>query len=88
MATEGNLTAPTRHAIDWKGPDYYNEDAWRPELATKKFPSGAPNSKKFPLRDGAKTPGKVAIYSTCYVNYNDPGIGLDLLRRLDHHETP
>jgi glycerol-3-phosphate dehydrogenase subunit C len=26
MATqEGNLQAPTRHAIDWKNPDYYNE---------------------------------------------------------------
>ena len=27
MATEGNLQAPTRHAIDWKAPDYYNEEA-------------------------------------------------------------
>ena len=26
MATEGNLSAPTRHPIDWKGPDYYNEE--------------------------------------------------------------
>ena len=27
MATEGNLQAPTRHPIDWKNPDYYNEAA-------------------------------------------------------------
>ena len=27
MAREGNLQAPTRHPIDWKGPDYYNFDA-------------------------------------------------------------
>ncbi len=27
MATEGNLQAPTRHAIDWKNPDFYNEEA-------------------------------------------------------------
>ena len=27
MATEGNLSAPTRHAIDSKNPDYYNEEA-------------------------------------------------------------
>ena len=27
MAREGNLEAPTRHPIDWKGADYYNEEA-------------------------------------------------------------
>ena len=25
MNREGNLEAPTRHAIEWKGPDYYDE---------------------------------------------------------------
>ena len=25
--------------------------------------------------DGKRTPGKVAIFATCYVNYNEPGIG-------------
>ena len=40
------------------------------------------------MRDGAKTPGKVAIYSTCYVNYNEPGIGHDLMAILDHNEIP
>lgn len=39
----------------------------------------------FPLRDGT-VPGKVAIYSTCYINFNEPGIGLDLLRVLEHNE--
>ena len=27
MAREGNLEAPTRHPIDWKGPGYYDEQA-------------------------------------------------------------
>ena len=27
MAREGNLEAPTRHPIAWKGPDYYDEAA-------------------------------------------------------------
>ncbi len=40
------------------------------------------------MRDGAKTPGKIAIYSTCYVNYNEPGIGHDLIAILDHNEIP
>ena len=28
------------------------------------------------------------MYSTCYVNYNEPGIGHDLLAILDHNEIP
>jgi len=33
MATrEGNLEAPTRHAVDWKNPEYYQEDALYNEL--------------------------------------------------------
>ncbi len=65
-----------------------DKDAWLPELATRKFRSGAAGSKEYAVRDGAKTPGKVAIYSTCYVNYNEPGIGHDLLKVLDHNEIP
>jgi glycerol-3-phosphate dehydrogenase subunit C len=30
----------------------------------------------------------VAIFSTCYVNYNEPGIGLDLIAILEHNEIP
>ena len=65
-----------------------DKNAWLPELATKKFRSGAAESKPHAVKDGAKTPGKVAIYSTCYINYNEPGIGHDLLKVLDHNEVP
>ncbi len=65
-----------------------DKKAWLPEFATTKFRSGAPASKAHPVKDGASTPGKVAIYSTCYVNYNEPGIGHDLLAILDHNEIP
>jgi glycerol-3-phosphate dehydrogenase subunit C len=65
-----------------------DKNAWLPELATQKFRSGAAESKPHAVRDGAKTPGKVAIYSTCYINYNEPGIGHDLLKVLDHNEVP
>ena len=40
------------------------------------------------IRDGERTPGKVALYATCYVNYNEPGIGNDLLAILDHNGIP
>ena len=62
--------------------------AWRPDFATKKFRSAARSNSSAAVRDGAKTPGKVAIYSTCYVNYNEPGIGHDLLAILDHNGIP
>jgi Fe-S oxidoreductase len=65
-----------------------DKKAWLPEFATTKFRSGAKTSASHAVKDGAKTPGKVAIYSTCYVNYNEPGIGHDLLAILDHNEIP
>ena len=65
-----------------------DKDAWLPEFASKKFRSGAATSKEHSVVDGNKTPGKVAIYATCYINYNEPGIGHDLLKILDHNEVP
>ncbi len=65
-----------------------DKDAWLPSLATQKFRSGAADSQPYAVKNGDKTPGKVAIYSTCYVNYNEPGIGHDLLKILDHNEIP
>ena len=44
--------------------------------------------KAFEVKDGKNTPGKVAIFSTCYVNYNEPGMGHDLLAVLAHNEIP
>jgi Fe-S oxidoreductase len=65
-----------------------HKDAWVPEFTSKKFRSNAQESKPFAHKDGQRTPGKVAIYSTCYVNYNEPGIGHDLLKILDHNQIP
>ena len=41
-----------------------------------------------PSTDGSRTPGKVALFATCYVNYNEPGIGHDLLAVLAHNGVP
>ena len=30
--SEGNLEAPTRHAIDWLNPDFYDEDKLHAEM--------------------------------------------------------
>jgi Fe-S oxidoreductase len=65
-----------------------DQNAWLPSLATRKFRSSAEESSSVKVVDGEKTPGKVAIYSTCYINYNEPGIGHDLLKILDHNDIP
>lgn len=62
--------------------------AWLPDFAIRKFRSAAPDSRAYAVRNGTLTPGKAAIYSTCYINYNEPGIGHDLLAILDHNEIP
>jgi glycerol-3-phosphate dehydrogenase subunit C len=62
--------------------------AWLPDFASAKFRSAARPNAAAPVVDGAKTPGKVAIFSTCYVNYNEPGIGHDLVRILEHNAIP
>ena len=86
VANAVNQTKPVRALME-KTLDV-DRNAWLPALATRRFRSGAPKSKDFAIKDGAKTPGKVAIFATCYINYNEPGIGHDLLKVLDHNEVP
>jgi Fe-S oxidoreductase len=65
-----------------------DKDAWLPDFAAHKFRSAAKKSEPSQVRDGERTPGKVAIYATCYVNFNEPGIGHDLLAVLAHNDIP
>jgi len=65
-----------------------HKDRQLPPYASTKFRSSAAPSKPLAARDGKNTPGKVAIFSTCYVNYNEPGLGHDLLALLEHNEVP
>ncbi len=65
-----------------------HHDAWLPTFTSPTFRKQAPDSAPHPVRDGKHTPGKVVVFSTCYVNYNEPGIGLDLLKILDHNRIP
>ncbi len=65
-----------------------HKDRVLPDYDSAKFRATAKTDTSFAVRDGANTPGKVALFSTCYVNYNEPGIGHDLLRVLAHNEIP
>jgi len=66
-----------------------NRDAWMPSLAEQRFRWGrAMSGAASVVTNGQRTPGKVAIFATCYVNYNEPGIGEDLLKVLEHNTIP
>lgn len=81
-----NQTQPVRAAME--SALHVDRNAWLPALATRRFRSAAPKSAELEVKDGERTPGKVAVYATCYVNYNEPGIGLDLLKILRHNDIP
>ena len=59
-----------------------------PEYSPRKFRAKAAKSRALEPKNGERTPGRVAVFSTCFVNYNEPGIGHDLLAVLDHNEIP
>ena len=56
-----------------------------PPYSARRFRSSAKPNTKARAQDGERTPGRVAIFSTCYVNYNEPGIGHDLVKILQHN---
>ena len=59
-----------------------------PKFAPHKFRPNAAVSAADPVQDGQRTKGKVAIFSTCYVNCNEPGIGHDPVKILSHNKIP
>jgi Fe-S oxidoreductase len=82
-----NRSAPVRKVLE-AALDVH-PTAWLPALATKRFRSAAPrNGRATRVVDGERSPGKVALFSTCFVNYNEPGIGLDLVAVLEHNDIP
>lgn len=65
-----------------------HQDRVLPSYTSATFRRTAKPAERIAPRAGARTPGKVAIYATCYVNYNEPGIGHDLISVLEHNEIP
>jgi Fe-S oxidoreductase len=65
-----------------------HRDRRLPDYTSAKFRRTAAPQGAHPVKDGSNTPGKVAVFSTCYVNYNEPGIGHDLLSILAHNRIP
>ena len=65
-----------------------HKDRELPPYAARKFRSSVKGNGSFPVRDGKNAPGKVAIFATCYANYNEPQMGHDLVALLEHNEVP
>lgn len=90
------VVAQTVNAVNKNGPARavmqsvigVHKDRRLPPYAPTKFRGAAKPAADFEVKQGARTPGKVAIFATCYVNYNEPGIGEDLLAILAHNEIP
>lgn len=59
-----------------------------PEYSNRTFRRKARDNESWPVNDGPSTRGKAAIFSTCYGNYNEPGIAHDLVKILAHNEIP
>ena len=78
-----NRSAGARRAVEAVlGVD---RNAWRPEYAVRSFDSLPRPQTGANERAGERTAGKVALFATCYVNYNEPGIGQDLLKVFSHN---
>ena len=66
-----------------------HREAWMPELATRRLRwSAAKTGSATTAVAGKLAPGKVAVFATCFINYNEPGIGHDLLKVLEHNRVP
>jgi glycerol-3-phosphate dehydrogenase subunit C len=65
-----------------------HKDRELPPYASRKFRNNSAIPPDFPAKDGKNTPGKVAIFATCYANYNEPVLGHDLAAILAHNEIP
>jgi glycerol-3-phosphate dehydrogenase subunit C len=59
-----------------------------PPYAPRTFRSSHKKSPSGEVKDGKQAPGKVAIFATCYANYNEPVMGHDLAALLEHNEVP
>jgi Fe-S oxidoreductase len=63
-------------------------EAALPPYTARRFRDDARPSVAWPVREGQRTKGKVALFTTCYVNYNEPGLARDLVKVLAHNGVP
>lgn len=62
--------------------------AWLPEWARTTFRASAAPAHITEVLGQGRTPGKVALFATCFINHHEPSIGHDLLKVLNHNAIP
>ena len=88
MVNAANASKPVRAGLeavlgvhrDARVPPYAARPL-RSRLRTRK-PSGAAATA------AGETRGRVALFATCYANYNEPGVGEDIVRVFEHNGIP
>ena len=88
VVNAANRNGRTRRALE--SVLQVHHDAWVPKYQTRTLRRG---ERARIGRTGAGEPagptrGKVAIFATCYGNYNAPGINQDLIAVLEHNGIP
>ena len=81
----GTLRSATARKVMQKALHVHPE-ARLPAYHSDKFRDRASASAVHASPAGGTVPAKAAIFSTCFINYNDPGVGRDLLAVLDHNQ--
>jgi glycerol-3-phosphate dehydrogenase subunit C len=63
-------------------------DAWLPEFNSKSLRSRLERKSGADALPAGRTSGKVALFATCYMNRNEPGIGEDFAAVYEHNGIP
>ncbi|OYY95499.1 MAG: Fe-S oxidoreductase [Hydrogenophilales bacterium 28-61-23] len=63
-------------------------DAWLPEFHSKPLRSRLERESGAEAVPAGRTSGKVALFATCYMNRNEPGIGEDFAAVFEHNGIP
>lgn len=88
MVNTANRTRPVRRMMEKVG--RIHEDAWLPRYESKTLQKRLRSRERPELSPQATddTRGKVALFTTCYGNYNEPGLGEDLVAVYEHNGIP
>ncbi len=82
-----NRAKPLRTALEKVAA--IDAEAWIPEYTSRTLRSRVPAAADVSGAEPAgRTKGKVALFATCFINHNEPGIGEDLIAVYRHNGIP
>ncbi len=81
-----NKSKPVRRAM--QAVAEIHADAWLPEFHRKPLRRRLQRQAGLDAEPAGRTQGKVALFATCYMNRNEPGIGEDFAAVFAHNGIP